>query len=227
MQRSFWFMCATFGVLTVAACLAEDGELWSAQEKGKAIPTSLMEVEKLGEHSYDEVKSQLWDKAGSTFISLQTAAKKLPDDVKLSDADKKRLDTELTNLEKALNAKNRAAGMRAANQITLIGADLVEPFGPNVPADVTRLDHYGRELEIWVEAKDLGKLKSTTSAIRKCWDKLQPAVKARSGEAEAKRFSALVAQAERAKTVEDFGKVFTPILDEVDNLEGVFKKAKN
>ncbi|HYV39863.1 MAG TPA: hypothetical protein VE988_29505 [Gemmataceae bacterium] len=39
-------------------------------------------------------------------------------------------------------------GMRAANQITLIGADLVEHFGQEVPADVTRLDHYCRELEI-------------------------------------------------------------------------------
>ncbi|HYV39862.1 MAG TPA: hypothetical protein VE988_29500 [Gemmataceae bacterium] len=77
-----------------------------------------------------------------------------------------------------------------------------------------------------MEAKDLGKLKSTTSAIRKSWDELLPTVKARGGEAEAKRFSALVTQAEAAKTVEDFGKVFTPILDEVDNLEGVFKKAK-
>jgi len=38
--------------------------------------------------------------------------------------------------------------MRAANQITLIGADLVEHFGQEVPADVTRLDHYCRELEI-------------------------------------------------------------------------------
>ena len=36
----------------------------------------------------------------------------------------------------------------------MIAADLIEPFNPQVPAAITRLDYYGRELEIGSAALD-------------------------------------------------------------------------
>ena len=124
----------------------------------------------------------------------------------------------------------REATLLVANQVTLIAADLVEPFNPQVPAAVTRLDFYGRELEIGVAAKDsagrLAGLKVTGDLLRQTWDKIQPAVKAKGGEAEAKKFSGLMTKLGAAKSVEDYGKLVTPILDEVDNLEKVFTTKK-
>ena len=66
--------------------------------------------------------------------------------------------------------------------------------------------------------------RATVAGLRQNWDSVKAAVRAKGGNAEAQKFDALVAQAEAAKTPEDFAKVAKPILDEVDNLEKVFTK---
>jgi hypothetical protein len=114
--------------------------------------------------------------------------------------------------------------MRAANQVTLLAADLSEPYQPQVPAAVTRLDYFGRELEIGTAAKDLGQLKAAAQGLRKNWNSVRAAAKAHGGEAEAKRFDALLKRLDSETSVESYGALATPILDEVDNLEKVFKK---
>ncbi len=114
--------------------------------------------------------------------------------------------------------------MQEANQIMLIAANLTEPFHPKTPVDVTRLDFYGRELEIWSAAKDEAKLKTTADALQEIWKKVRPAVVGHNGKAVAKTFDGLVDKLTRAKSPEDFKAIATPILDEVDNLEKVFAK---
>jgi hypothetical protein len=91
-----------------------------------------------------------------------------------------------------------------------------------VPIEVVMLDYYGRELEIWVEAKDAGKLQATASEMRKTWNAVRPSIEAKNP-AVAKKFEGLVAQVEAAKAPADYAKVAKPVLDEVDNLEKVFE----
>jgi hypothetical protein len=195
----------------------------SAQADQKP-PASLVDVGEFGENIYDLAKAKDWPKVNDKFKALEAAAKQLGGDLKGAEKGVKRLDHVLAALGKAIAAKDQQVTMREANQVTLIAADLIEPFNPQVPPAVTRLDHYGRELEIWVTAKDLGKLKAAGEALVKVWEKLHPMVKTRGGDAEAKKFNALMAQVAAARTVEDYGRLVTPILDEVDNLERVFKK---
>jgi hypothetical protein len=57
--------------------------------------------------------------------------------------------------------------------------------------------------------------------MRRTWDSLRPTISAKSA-TEAKKFEALVAQAESAKTPPDYTRVATLILNEVDNLEKLF-----
>jgi hypothetical protein len=86
---------------------------------------------------------------------------------------------------------------------------------------VTRLDYYGRELEVWAQAKDANKLEATAREMRREWDAVRPSIEAKSA-TEAKKFEALVAQVEGAKTPAAYARVATPVLNEVDNLEKLF-----
>jgi hypothetical protein len=113
--------------------------------------------------------------------------------------------------------------MRVANQVTLIAANLTEPFALKVPVDVTRLDYYGRELEIWAAADDEAKLRETAAEMRKTWDRLRPTVVDHKAAAEAKQFDELVARVEAAKSSREYSLAATSVLEGVDNLENVFK----
>jgi hypothetical protein len=210
--------------LIVAGSLGAEGSSGQDAQAGQKAPASLVNVGEFGENVFDLVKAKDWPKVSDKFKDLEAAVKQLAGDLKEAEKGIKRLDPIMAALGKAIAAKDQHLAMREANQVTLIAADLIEPFNPQVPAAVTRLDYFGRELEIWVADKDLGKLKSAGEAMIKVWEKLHPTVKTRGGEAEAKKFEALMIQVAAAKTIEDYGRLATPILDEVDNLEKVFKK---
>jgi hypothetical protein len=185
-------------------------------------PKSLADVGEFGENIYDEAKANEWAKAVAKHQDLQKAAQQLAGEMK--SADLRGLDMAVAAIGRAVTAKDRMTAMKQANQVTLIAADLNEPFRPQIPSAVTRLDVYGRELEMGVEAKDQTQLKTAVAALRKNWDSVKAAVRAKGGNAEAQRFDVLMAQAEAAKTPEDYAKVAKPMLDEVDNLEKVFSK---
>ena len=192
--------------------------------QAQKVPESLVNVGEFGENAYDLAKASDWSKVTEKLNALKEETKKLSGDLKDAKAEHKRLSEVLGNLAKAVAAKDKLAAMREANQITKIAADLTEPFNPQIPAAVTRLDFYGRELELGTETKDKAQLKAAAEGLRKNWDKIRPAVKSKGGDAEAKRFDALMTSLEAAKTVEDYGKLVRPFLDEVDNLEKVFTK---
>jgi hypothetical protein len=223
MTRLFSFAAVSVGMGLFVGLAPSVANAQLSGTKAQKVPAALVDVGEFGENVYDHAKADEWAKAAKKFEELQAAAKQLSD-VKDAKGEKKRLDTILVALAKAIAAKDRLATMREANLVTQIAADLTEPFNPQVPAAVTRLDFYGRELEIGVAAKEKDRLKAAATGLRTTWDKVRPAVKTRGGDAEAKRFDALVAQVEAAKSVDDYSRLVTPILDEVDNLEKVFKK---
>jgi hypothetical protein len=187
-------------------------------------PPSLVDVGEFGENIYDLAKAKEWTKVEEKLKELTGAAKKLAGELKGSEPAQKRLAATIKALGTAVAAKDEQATKRGANQVTFIAADLMEPFKPAIPPAVTRLDYYGRELEIGVVAMDAAALKATGDAMRKAWAMLQPAVKAKGGNAEAKKFNDLMAQVAAARAVADYARVTQPILDEVDNLEKVFTK---
>jgi hypothetical protein len=131
------------------------------------------------------------------------------------------LDSNVAALDRAVTAKDRQAAMREANQVTLDVANMTTAYTLNVPVEVTKLDYYGRELEVWAQAQDSNKLQATAREMRRTWDSLRPTIAAKSA-TEAKTFEALVAQVEAAKTPADYTRVATQVLNEVDNLEKLF-----
>ncbi|PYS57894.1 MAG: hypothetical protein DMF76_20930 [Acidobacteria bacterium] len=171
---------------------------------------------------YDYAKANDWKNADVKVAALRDVIKKVRTNVKNQSAAVDRLDTNVAALERAVTAKDRQAAMQTANQVTLDVANMTTAYKLSVPVEVTKLDYYGRELEVWAQAKDANKLQTTTREMRQTWDSLRPTIAAKSA-AEAKKFDALVAQVELAKTSADYQRVAKPVLDEVDNLEKLFQ----
>jgi hypothetical protein len=190
----------------------------------KSVPTSLANAGEYGENIYDFAKANDWTKAAGKLASLKQAVQQIHNDLKESNADVDKLDSNIAVLDKDVTAKDRPATMRAANQTTCIVADLTAPLNPPLPIEVTRLDCEGRELEIWAGAKDMAKLKMTAAEMQQAWETLRPQVESHGGTAVAKKFGDLVARVEAARTTDEYARLATPILDEVDNLEKVFQK---
>lgn len=182
-----------------------------------AVPPAIDAIGHHAENAYDMAKASDWAKASASVDSLETA-------VVADTAARAATRTTLQQLRGAVSARDRRAALVAANRLTEIGARLSAPHAPTVPADVTLLDYYGRELEIWAASSDPAKLRETSDAIHRTWEGLRERVEQRGGTAEATRFGALVQRVRQARTVPEFAALATPILDEVDALEAVFTR---
>jgi hypothetical protein len=193
----------------------------SAVTKTESVPRSLSNAGEYGENVYDHAKANDWKNADVKVAALKDEIKKVSADVKNQSAAIDRLNTNVTALDRAVTAKDRQASMREANQVTLRVADMTAGYELRVPVEVTRLDYYGRELEVLAQAQDANKLQAAAREMRQTWDSLQPAIETHSPP-EAKKFDALVARVELAKTPADYAQMATPVLNEVDNLEKLF-----
>jgi hypothetical protein len=193
----------------------------TAVTKTESAPTSLANAGEYGENVYDYAKVNDWKNADVRLLALRDAVKIVRTEVKNQSAAVDRLDANVAILERAVAAKDRPATMQEANQVTVNVADMTAAYKLSVPVEVTRLDYYGRELEVWAQAQDANKLQATAREMRRTWDSLRPSIETHSA-AEAKKFDALVARVESAKTPADYGRVATPVLNEVDNLEKLF-----
>jgi hypothetical protein len=187
----------------------------------QSVPTSLSSVGEYGENVYDYAKANDWKNGGAKIAALKGAIKQVRIDVKNQSAAAGRLDANVAVLDRAVAAKDRQATMREANQVTLNVANMTSAYKLSVPVEVTRLDYYGRELEVWAQAQDANKLQAAALEMRQTWDSLRPSIQTHSA-TEAKKFDALVARVESAKTPADYARVATPLLNEVDNLEKLF-----
>ncbi|MFI4999661.1 MAG: hypothetical protein ACHQK9_07255 [Reyranellales bacterium] len=212
----------------LAGSLAWCGTAAAAETPAAKLPQSLVDVGEFGENIYDAAKAKDWTTAGGKLASLKEAAGRLKKDLAGADAEQRKnldqLDIAIAAVAKAISAQERQTTMELANRVTLIAADLTEPFHPQPPVAVTRLDYLGRELEIWAATGDLKKLQSAADELVAVWEKVRPGIEAKGGTAEATAFGKLVGQLKQAKAAGEYGKLATPILDEVDNLEKVYKK---
>ncbi len=189
------------------------------------VPTSVSQVGEYGENIYEAAQANNWTQASAKLNSLKDAAKRLDNESRINEnPNEDQLDGAIATLDKSVPAKDQLATMREANQVTLLAANLSKPFNPPVPVQVNLLDYYGRRLEIGTAAKDMTQLKQTAGNIGGTWNTLRPAVESRGGSAVAQKFNNLVARVENAKSINEYGHLATPLLNQVDNLEKVFTK---
>jgi hypothetical protein len=171
-----------------------------------------------GEDLYDQAKLGDWTKAQAIMDSLDASARGLKGN------ENAQITGVLDTLRGAISAHKRDAALEASNRVTLVAATLSEPYHPKTPADVVRLDYYGRELEIWSAQKNMKKLAETAADIRRTWDAVRPAVVSAGGDKAAATTDALIVRLTAAKSPADYAKLATPFLDVVDELEKPFEK---
>lgn len=214
---------------------AERSAMDTAARSTVAQETVPAAVEGVGHHSenaYDMAKAGDWARAKAATDSLRTVVAMLPDAAGSAVTEEVRaVRAEVVKttdaLETAVKSRASVEAQKAANRLTELGAKLAAPYGPRVPANVTLLDFYGRELELWAASATAAgdqRLKETASSIRRTWDELRPQVVAHGGTNEAVRFDSLVTAVAGARTRAEYKKLATPVLDEVDVLERVFTR---
>jgi hypothetical protein len=135
-----------------------------------------------------------------------------------------RLKNKIDDLEQAISAKNRKDTMRFSNNITFLEVAMIGDLKPRVPTNVKLLDYCGRQLEILSEEKDIDKLSNLVVRMHLIWQNLISQLVNEGNTKEVKNFSEIMKRLERAKTPEDYNHLAKQVLDEVDNIEKVFKK---
>lgn len=174
------------------------------------------------ENLYDRALAGDWTGAATDLQSLRESLERLQTSFRGSEHLASAI-AATTRVSAAISARDARALAREANAVTRDVALLTAGTNPAVPADVTLLDFYGRELEIWADAGDSGNLRKTQREAAETWARLAPLLTARGATAERDQFSALMKRLEDARTIDAFRALAKPILDEVDNLEKVFK----
>jgi hypothetical protein len=190
-----------------------------------ALPAPAAATEEIGhdaENLYDWARASDWTKAQADLAALKTAVANLKSTGQV--ADLRGAEEVLATIDKAVQARDARTLMHAANEMTRVAAEISGQFNPQVPVEVTLLDYYGRELELWPEEGNAAKWNETRSRMRETWATVRPALVAKGGNREASQFDALIAKLNGAKTAKDFAASAKPILDSVDALENVFTR---
>lgn len=189
------------------------------------VPPSITNTGEYAEDIYDAASAGNWAAARSRFPELRRAAAETARTaVPHAGAQEAQLESSVNALDRALSDRNRFAAMQEANRITLIAANLSERFHPAVPADVARLDYYGRELQIYAAKDNVRELRMTVDEMQRTWSRVRPEVEARGGLREARRFDSIMAQLETARNPAAYRRLAMQALDEVDRLEAVFMR---
>jgi hypothetical protein len=194
-------------------------------DKPTAVQVEIETLSGYAEDIYDLAKVNKWNKIGKKLIELKKSEKSL-NLIRNEENDfySQRLRKKIEDLEQAISAKNRRETMQISNNITLLEVAVMGQFKLRVPTDVMVLDYCGRELEILSEEKDIERLFNLVVRMHLIWQNLIPQLIQKGATKEIKNFSEIMKRLEIAKTPEEFNRLAKQVLDEVDNLEKVFKK---
>lgn len=184
------------------------------------VPKPLANAGEYAENIYDAAKVKDWKTADAKLAGLKDSVARLEGTSGVGDLGTLQSDT--AALQKAVSARDQQAALLASNKATFDAANLSTAFDNPVPVTVTKLDYYGRQVEVQAASGDTAALKKTAAEVQRTWDGVRQQVVKNGGTAEAKKFDELVAQLQQANTPSSYGKLATPILDQVDYLEKIF-----
>ncbi len=137
-MRMFFIFAVCCGALLFVAPSAPAQVESSTTAKQKPIPPCSPRSVNWARTSMTWPRQTDWTQAAEKLAALKDEVKRLGSELPAAGTDEDHSEEKVIAIDKAVTAKDRQATMRAANQVTLLVANLTEPFGPTVPADVTR-----------------------------------------------------------------------------------------
>ena len=189
---------------------------------------NLNELEQMvdsAEDIYDRVKANHWKHLDKKFNSIVKVEQLLPSVTSEKDMPYyKNLMGVTSDLERAITSQDRIVAMKSANKIMILGARLAEAHNSPVPINVAVIGFCGRKLEILAATENVFDLSDTVSKLHLSWQQLIPLVTANGGIKEVKRFAEVMKHLESAKTPEEYGKLASSVVEEIDIIEKIFKK---
>jgi hypothetical protein len=119
--------------------------------------------------------------------------------------------------------RNSSDAVQISNQISFDTAKFTAKANAPVPLEVTLLDYYGREIDRGATLGNLSIINQNVKPIRQTWNAVRSAVLDNDGMSQAKTFNGLIKRLNVNQSAVQYGQLATQILNEVDNLETVFR----
>ena len=135
----------------------------------------------------------------------------------------KKLIAKIYLLDNAIANKDFQIAMRSSNQITFVVAQMNKNFPEKIPVEVTLLNYYERELEIWIPTGNKPWLGKTAKKISRTWLSIRPLVLAHGDTKEVYKFDLLIDNLNHASLFKEYIEITTLLQKEQDNLEKVFQ----
>lgn len=186
-------------------------------------PSSLTDAGRFAKNIYQYASANDWRNAAFEVTALGDAIKEVRAEVEGQSDLKDDLYGHALATDRAVTEHTRSVAMREANEVTLAVIEMTTAYELRVPIELSKLDYYGRELQIWAEAQDITRLQTTTFQLIREGNRLRRAIDARSP-VEGGRLGTLLAQIEGAETFADYASLSKSVRDEVDRLERLFQQ---
>lgn len=192
------------------------------------VPDSLQTIEGAAEDIIDIAASGNWDKINMNVTSISNAWDAyLPQATKdgALQTTQDSLTSALARLKTASTAKDAAATMQSANDLSAAVVDLFAIYNPKVPADIGRLDVWERQVILDVAAKNFDAAAVSLAKVKSIWGNVKPAILEHNGKDVAAQFEASIATQENALASKDGSALTTEAkngLEIVDVLEQLY-----
>jgi hypothetical protein len=183
------------------------------------VPQSLVDVGTQAQVVYADASAGDWDSAKSDLDWFVEGVPRMNADVPDLGSYKSQLNSALINLATAVNYRDRAGAMLAANSISRIAIFMSEPFNPEVPTELALLGYYARQLKYEADAGDLASLRSTAQDIGRTWYAFRTKPLPVANPDEAQMIDGVVSELQRAVSVEGFDTLADELIDSVENIE--------
>ena len=170
------------------------------------VPDSLQTIEGAAEDIIDLVPLGNWKKIDADVVSIadtwQTYQPQAGKDG-ASQSIQAALSTSLAELQTASTAKDSAATMQSANDLSAMVVELFDIYKPKTPPDIGRLDVWERQIVLDVAANNFEAATTSLAKVKAIWESVKSSVLEHNGKNVAAKFEDSIATQENDLNAKD------------------------
>lgn len=187
------------------------------------VPLPIRETRDQALRLYHAARASEWTVAARVLPRLTGWVTNARNETVGDSADVDSLEALSRALSASVRAHQRSATMSKANEITLIAANLSDPYAPLTPTDLDRLAYDGRAVQIASDEANVQELRHRVGELERTWDRVRRKAIARDPEG-ATYFESSLKQLEQARSRGQFRRAAHHELRAVDALQRSFEE---